>query len=522
MSDVVVNRLCLHSESCSGLISAHAPTVANPIHMGVHMLPDESAGSWLNSAPVSRRRLLRGAAAVAAGAAGAAGAGTPGLASRATGVIKGPPVDPYAEAYRLKFETILRLDRQVKIYDETSCDGSRNRGFLCRPNQLIVHTDDLARVLAKLRTMGYSPDTRTTVHVLALVDVGAAPPLIVDIKQIVEALREPTQWWPDLPPRVQPNHITFGQGKIMGNPDGAPLDATGMSIPTYTGQGRPTGEGGTIKVGIFDTGIAADAATTHRDWLGTGYNPTIARNTGNEDPLNEKGKATLGAAGGHGTFVAGVLRQAATDVQFVPKAVLNPDGYGDEFSIALALKPFLSPGNGVPPAEEKLDIINLSLGYTSQGDVKPLLELVFPPDTLVVASAGNSGGPGLVWPASYSDVISVAAVTDHERQLVRTQYSSFGETVNACAYGERVSTYVRGSMQFPPLPDGTIVNPRNFSTGWAKWQGTSFAAPHVAGRLARVMSATGWSAREAWTFLTTAQPNQPVPYRVPGCGVFIA
>ena len=65
--------------------------------------------------------------------------------------------------------------------------------------------------------------------------------------------------------------------------------------------------------------------------------------------------------------------------------------------------------------------------------------------------------------------------------------------------------YALGRNHVNAFPDGTFTchespdkgDVRVFSTGMARWSGTSFAAPYVAGRIAREISETGSSARDA-------------------------
>jgi subtilisin family serine protease len=279
---------------------------------------------------------------------------------------------------------------------------------------------------------------------------------------------------------VQPNHVTVGHGNIMGNPEGPPVPAA--ALPYTPGS---AGKGHTI--GICDTGIWKNAATKHPGWLGSSF----AYELGDIDDLLTGAATTLAPQAGHGTFVAGVVRQAAPGVSFDPEVALSPAGYGDEVTLAKALQ-----GLG------QVDIINLSLGYSSQGDVEPLLALAFPagpPSPVIVASAGNSGDFRPVWPAGFKDVLSVAAVIPDsagEFGVSRALYSSYGPWVEACAFGERVSTYVTGYMG--------VGNERLNFDGWARWKGTSFAAPHVAGTLAKLMTDLNCDAQQARVHLLTS------------------
>jgi hypothetical protein len=78
--------------------------------------------------------------------------------------------------------------------------------------------------------------------------------------------------------------------------------------------------------------------------------------------------------------------------------------------------------------------------------------------------------------------------------------------VDACALGDRVSTYVDGELRLPGQP--VLV-----FRGFAAWAGTSFATAHVSGRLAALMTATGLDAPDAQAALL-ADPRWHPDYGV--------
>lgn len=116
---------------------------------------------------------------------------------------------------------------------------------------------------------------------------------------------------------------------------------------------------------------------------------------------------------------------------------------------------------------------------------------------VVVASAGNAADNRPSWPAAFDHVVAVAAVTRTADGVVPADYSNFGPWVDACAEGARVSTFVDGTSELPGAA------PVQF-TGFARWVGTSFAAPHVAGHLATLMTTHGLSASRARLHLQSA------------------
>ena len=79
--------------------------------------------------------------------------------------------------------------------------------------------------------------------------------------------------------------------------------------------------------------------------------------------------------------------------------------------------------------------------------------------------------------------------------LQRASYSNYGWWVDACAWGSWTSSYFKGRVV--PLA-------RRFD-GYARWSGTSFAAPAVAAAVAVDAAATGKPARRAARDLIAAK-----------------
>jgi subtilisin family serine protease len=90
-------------------------------------------------------------------------------------------------------------------------------------------------------------------------------------------------------------------------------------------------------------------------------------------------------------------------------------------------------------------------------------------------------------------------------------FTNFGSWVDACAPAVNVvSTFFDPiTEQFPGRPD------RRFD-GWARWSGTSFAAPKVAGAIVQEMYLSQVTAREAWQRLSSN-----AHLRLPDLGVVV-
>ncbi|MDG4772855.1 S8 family serine peptidase [Solwaraspora sp. WMMD792] len=426
--------------------------------------------------PVSRRRLMGWSALAAAllplgpatGWSHPTGrAGTPGPADRSLD-----------QSYQRAFREILAAHPAVRRY--TAAAGKE---FLYRPRQLLVAPADVERVTARLRADGHQVTEDDGFAQVGRLRFDRE----TDIPAVVDQLRDPRQWPGGRAPQVQPHHVLLGFGNIMGNPGGPPRVAAALPPPDPT----RLGEGADVTVGVCDTGIWRLAGDVHPDWLGGSYLPE----PDDEDPLY-LGGTQLALQGGHGTFVAGVVRQAAPGVRVDPESALDANGIGDEESLIAA----------IGRLGQQVSVINLSLGYFTQHDQPPLplanALAALPKTTKVVAAAGNAGTSRPSWPAALPGVLAVAALDATDGVPVPADYSNYGSWVDASAYGDRTSTYVDGEMVLPGQP---VLH----FDGFAAWAGTSFATGHVSGRLAALMTSAGLDAAAAAAVLTAGPAWHP-------------
>ncbi|MEV0727444.1 S8/S53 family peptidase [Polymorphospora sp. NPDC050346] len=427
---------------------------------------------------ISRRRLLGipvlAAAAVPLGAAPAVAGPSPGAGPRSGAGLAADQAD---QAYQQLFRTAVAADPAVRLHTVPG------REFSYRPRQLLVAPADKARVVARLRTYGHNVTENAGFAGVARLLVEST----ADIPSLVTRLRDQQQWQGQPVPRVQPHHVAVGFGNIMGNPGGPPRATGALPAPDPA----RLGEGAGVTVGVCDTGIWRLAGSRHPQWLGGRYLPE----TDDEDLLYSH-LDVLAPQGGHGTFVAGVIRQAAPGVRFDPEAALNATGVGDEEMLVGAL-------GRLDPATS---VVNLSLGYYTQDDLAPLplanALAALPSRTAVVAAAGNAGTARRSWPAAFDRVVAVSAVDVTGTGYLPAPYSGFGPWVDACAVGEHTSTYVDGRLQMPGQPT-------RWFHGFAAWAGTSFAAAHVSGRLTALMTATGLDAEAARALLLSGPRWHP-------------
>ena len=133
-----------------------------------------------------------------------------------------------------------------------------------------------------------------------------------------------------------------------------------------------------------------------------------------------------------------------------------------------------------------------------------------------MAAAGNDGTDRPFYPAAYDWTVSVGAIAIDLQH--RAWFSNYGPWVDVYAPGEgMVNAYATGEYvyQEPPRQPAT----QQFS-GMARWDGTSFSTPFVAGLIAARMARTGESSAVAAAAVIAAAQAQVItgigPALLPG------
>ncbi|WP_308258636.1 S8 family serine peptidase [Saccharothrix obliqua] len=377
--------------------------------------------------------------------------------------------EPREELYRKAFDAAIRAHQDFRLHPEPG------REFLFVARELLTTPEDVLRVSRKLSQNHVVNERGRDFAGVARLVLPRNPD---DVPAIVRLLRDPRQWPGERVPFVQPHHVVVGHGGNMHGHPGQPPHV-GQPLPDPPAGSESRGRG--VVVGVVDTGISRTAATDHPRWLGGAF---LART--DEVDAAYAYDDVFAVEGGHGTFVAGVVRQAAPGVRVDPEKALDPTGLGTEEDLARALTSF----------DERVHVVNVSLGCFTQDDVasEPVRRALqkLPAGVVVVASAGNQGTTRPSWPAALPGVVGVAAVArERDGSQAPACYSNHGHWVDACAVGNRTSTYLRGRWV---LPGDSRVDVYD---RFAYWLGTSFAAPHVAGRIAETMTTHGLSATAA-------------------------
>jgi Subtilase family len=266
-------------------------------------------------------------------------------------------------------------------------------------------------------------------------------------------------------------------------PDAAPLP--GISSSRCDGRGT--------LVAVVDNGLVKDAPERH---------PWLNGVTGDRD-LEVNEDVSIVRYGGHGTFIASIIRAMAPRAEVRVKRAYGKPGAIYESHLVRALLEVL---DWAP------DVISLSAGTHTWRHHGLLSFHVFVdgplherPGIALVAAAGNDGADWKFSPAEMERVVGVGALGPPGD--ARAWFSDYGDWVKVFAPGQDlVHAFASGEYTYEEYRTGTAT-----FTGMARWSGTSFSTPVVSGLIAARMSGTGENAHEAAESLLRLARAQALP-----------
>lgn len=264
---------------------------------------------------------------------------------------------------------------------------------------------------------------------------------------------------------VEPNYV---RGAASHAPSEIGWAVNALRAPQVWGT-TPGSTGAGVRVAVLDSGVDE----THPQLRG--------RVVPGLDVYEGSGRDECG----HGTAVAGVVGAAhdgvstvgvAPDVTIVPVKVLRYDEFfqtcvGDDAAIIRGIMWAADPAGGAA------DIINLSLsGPQPSQALADAVEFAAAQGVLIVAASGNGGDRIPNYPAAYPQVVSVGGLqrdAGGPQWWTRSTFGSVDVAAPAKAVPVLLADKVPGSRVGQPCP---LADAQALCA-----DGTSFAAPHVAG-----------------------------------------
>jgi len=294
-------------------------------------------------------------------------------------------------------------------------------------------------------------------------------------EQVCAFQKRPNIEFVELDSRVSIEAVQLGATWGLDRIDSKTRSLSGTYDYTSTGSG--------ITVYVIDTGIQS----SHSDFVGAvaGGFTSITDGRGTED------------CNGHGTHVAGTIGGTtwgvAKDVTLIPIRVLDCNGSGSISGVIAGVDHVTGQVSAASKA-----VANMSLGGSASSSLDAAVNRLITKGAVVVVAAGNSRADACKSsPARVTAAITVAASDNND---AFASFSNRGSCVDIIAPGVGIKSAW--------LDNGTnTIN------------GTSMAAPHVAGAVARYLQ----NNRTASTLVTDSVQNaiKSVPRGTPNKFLFL-
>ncbi len=215
---------------------------------------------------------------------------------------------------------------------------------------------------------------------------------------------------------------------------------------------------------------------------------------------------------GHGTFIAGIIRQQCPRARIEGVPVMDDYGEVNErllinTLVALLVRQAVAVTHG--QAQDMFDVLSLSVGYYHEepGDAAtdPVLAGVLRElgswGVCVVAAAGNGGTTAPFHPATFAgqmtgldgDTVPLISVGALNPNGTVAHFSNSGPWVSCERPGVQLVSTLPIDIQGTDQPSEQLshwgrergdLDPDDYSGGFGTWSGTSFAAPLLAGQIA--------------------------------------
>ncbi|MEN6445824.1 MAG: S8 family serine peptidase [Candidatus Cloacimonas sp.] len=254
----------------------------------------------------------------------------------------------------------------------------------------------------------------------------------------------------------------------------------------------------TIIIAILDTGVD----TAHPDLrLITGYD----FGDNDDDPMDDSWEA------GHGTCTSGIAAAIANNnlgvagiaggCSVMPLKVADSEGNLTYTAAANAL---------IYAADHNANVVSMSFGSSSEvgenPDMDNAIEYAYDNGVVIFASAGNTNGSDMQYPAKHPDIIAVGAASPSGER--KNPASSDGEFWWGSTYGANQQDAADAIDIMAPtiLPSTDISGENGYSNDdYYMWfNGTSCSSPYAAGVAALVLSMNpDLTPAEVRTILTT-------------------